>query len=423
MINEGLGKLEYVFLCSVFCDDHFFFLDVDLFVSSLFIKWCRTESELMDAIVRDALKELCSSDKENMIGMDRQVEEILSLLCIEYPDVRRIGIWGTAGIGKTTVAEKIFRRISVQYKTCVFLKDIHEQVEENGQVSVREELLSKLLEVEPSMMQNSYINPCFLRSRLQCKKVLVILDDVNDFRDVETFLENLNYFGPGSRIIITSRNRSVFGQTKIHHIYEVKPLDMSTSLLLLDTGTLGSVTSESVTSESVTSMSTADYRKQSLELVKFANGNPEVLKYLKNRSRGEWDQLLQEVLQTSPICIPRILRSCYGLVENEINIFLDIACFFRRMDKDNVAMLLDGCGFFAHVGFRSLVDRSLLTISHNLVDMQRFIQAAGREIVRQESPDVPGKRSRLWNPEDIMDVFLYDNVSHQSGQPLCLHSS
>lgn len=357
----------------------------------------------MREIVTDVSKVLCDNDKEKMIGMDPQVDEILSLLRIEPLDVHGIGIWGTAGIGKTAIAEKVFRRISVQYRTCVFLKNIHEQVEEKGQVTVREEFLSKILEVETPQLRVFDINKSFLRSRLQCKKVLVVLDDVNDFKDIETFSGNLKYLGRGSRIIITSRNRRVFVQSDMDHIYEVKPLDISMSLRFLDDGTL----------ESHTSTSSANHRKQSVELVRFANGNPEVLLYMNSRFHEDLDQLSQEVLQTSPMCIPRILRSCYGLDENEMNIFLDIACFFRKMDRDDVAMLLDGCGFFAHVGFRNLVDKSLLTISNNLLNMHRFIQATGREIVRQESANEPGKRSRLWNAEEIMDVFLNDSVSHQ----------
>lgn len=366
-------------------------------------KWRRSESELMRKIVRDVSKLLCDNDKEKMIGMDTQVDEVLSLLRIESLDVRGIGIWGTAGIGKTAITEKIFRRISVQYKTCVFLKNLHEQVEEKGQVTMREEFLSKILEVEASLLRIFDINKSFLRSKLRCKKVLVVLDDVNDCKDIETFLGDLKYLGGGSRTIITSRNRRVFVQTEMDHIYEVKPLDISSSLRFLDDGT---------------SMTSANYRKQSLELVIYANGNPEVLHYMKSRFQKEFDQLSQEVLQTSPICIPRILRSCYGLDENEMNILLDIACFFRKMDRDGVAMLLDGCGFFAHVGFRNLFDKSLLTISHNLLNMHRFIQATGREIVRQESGNEPGKRSRLWNAEEIMDVFLNDTVSHQLRQAL-----
>ncbi|OAO98039.1 WRKY19 [Arabidopsis thaliana] len=357
----------------------------------------KSESELIDEIVRDALKVLCSADKVNMIGMDMQVEEILSLLCIESLDVRSIGIWGTVGIGKTTIAEEIFRKISVQYETCVVLKDLHKEVEVKGHDAVRENFLSEVLEVEPHVIRISDIKTSFLRSRLQRKRILVILDDVNDYRDVDTFLGTLNYFGPGSRIIMTSRNRRVFVLCKIDHVYEVKPLDIPKSLLLLDRGTCQIVLSPEV------------YKTLSLELVKFSNGNPQVLQFLSSIDR-EWNKLSQEVKTTSPIYIPGIFeKSCCGLDDNERGIFLDIACFFNRIDKDNVAMLLDGCGFSAHVGFRGLVDKSLLTISqHNLVDMLSFIQATGREIVRQESADRPGDRSRLWNADYIRHVFIND---------------
>ncbi|CAF2042702.1 unnamed protein product [Brassica napus] len=334
----------------------------------------KSESELIDEIVRDALEVLRSNYKKNMIGMDMQIKEILSLLCTESQDVRRIGIWGAVGIGKTAIAEEIFHRISVQYETCVFLKDLHKEVELKGYDAVREEeLLSKLLEVEPDVIRTSNIKMSFLRSRLQRKSALVVLDDVNDFRDVETFAEMLSYFGPRSRIIITG-------------------------------------------------LSSELYKTLSLALVKFSNGNPQVLQFLSRSSR-EWKSLSKEIQKSSAIYIPGIFeRSCCGLDENEKSIFLDIACFFRKMDKDDVAMLLDGCGFSAHIGFKNLVDKSLLTISHNTVDMLWFLQATGREIVRQESIDRPGDRSRLWNAEDIRDVFL-DNIGTSDIEGLFLDMS
>ncbi|KAG2330525.1 hypothetical protein Bca52824_001705 [Brassica carinata] len=53
----------------------------------------KSESEFIDEIVRDALEVLRSNDKKNMIGMDMHIKEILSLLCIESPDVCSIGIF------------------------------------------------------------------------------------------------------------------------------------------------------------------------------------------------------------------------------------------------------------------------------------------------------------------------------------------
>ncbi|KAJ0243187.1 hypothetical protein HA466_0204060 [Hirschfeldia incana] len=355
------------------------------------------ESELIDEIVKDALKVIYSTDNEKMIGMNVQIKKVLSLLCIESPDVRSVGIWGAVGIGKTALAEDIFCRISVQFETCVFLKDLHKEVEARGQDSVTEDFLSKVLEVEPHVIRISGMEKSFLRSRVQRKKVLVVLDDVNDFRDVEIFLEELSYFGPGSRIIITSRDKRVFVLCKTDHVYEVKPLDLSTSLQNLDRGTY-------------------------TELLKFSNGNRQVLQFL-GRSKKEWKRLSQEIKSSSPIYIQGIFeRSCCGLDDIERSIFLDIACFFKRVNKNDVATLLDGCGFSAHVGFSSLVDKSLLTISHNMVDMPGFLQATGREIVRQESVDKPGDRSRLWNGEDIRDVFI-DNTGTSAIEGIFLDMS
>ncbi|CAH8286835.1 unnamed protein product [Eruca vesicaria subsp. sativa] len=220
----------------------------------------------------------------------------------------------------------------------------------------------------------------------------------------------LSYFGPRSRIVITSRNRHVFVLCKTDHVYEVKPLDFFNSLRLLDPGTFQSGLSHEL------------YETLSLELVKFSNGNPQVLQFLSRSSR-EWTSLSQEIQKSSAIYIPGIFeRSCCGLDDNEKNIFLDIACFFRRMDKDDVAMLLDGCGFSAHIGFKNLVDKSLLTISHNMVDMLKFLQATGREIVRRESIDRPGDRSRLWDAEDIKGVFI-DNIGTSAVEGIFLDMS
>ncbi|KAL6315948.1 hypothetical protein AAG906_013782 [Vitis piasezkii] len=82
-----------------------------------------------------------------------------------------------------------------------------------------------------------------------------------------------------------------------------------------------------------------------------------------------------------------------GLDDEEKNILLDIACFFKGEDKDYIMVILDGCGFFSLSGIRALIDKSLLTISwSNEIMMHDLIQEMGREIVRQQSLEEPGKR-------------------------------
>jgi len=43
--------------------------------------------------------------------------------------------------------------------------------------------------------------------------------------------------------------------------------------------------------------------------------------------------------------------------------------------------------------------------------MHDLIQQMGREVVRQESIENPGQRSRLWNPEEVYDVLTNNRVS------------
>jgi hypothetical protein len=43
-------------------------------------------------------------------------------------------------------------------------------------------------------------------------------------------------------------------------------------------------------------------------------------------------------------------------------VFLDIACFFIGIDRNDVIQILNGCGLFPKSGISVLVDRSLVTV-------------------------------------------------------------
>ena len=104
--------------------------------------------------------------------------------------------------------------------------------------------------------------------------------------------------------------------------------------------------------------------------------------------------------------IEEVLRISYdALDDKEKNIFLDIACFFKEEDKDYVIQTLDGCGFFPLCEIRSLIDKSLISIYENKLEMHDLIQEMGMEIVREQSFQELGKCSRLWFHEDISDVL------------------
>lgn len=63
-----------------------------------------------------------------------------------------------------------------------------------------------------------------------------------------------------------------------------------------------------------------------------------------------------------------------------------------------------------HVGV--LVDKSLIKINvYGYVTLHDLIEDMGKEIVRQESPKEPEKRTRLWFLDDIVRV-LKENTVH-----------
>jgi hypothetical protein len=99
-----------------------------------------------------------------------------------------------------------------------------------------------------------------------------------------------------------------------------------------------------------------------------------------------------------------------GLDEEQKDIFLDIACFYRGHLENVVAQTLDICGFSAHIGMEVLKDRALISISEGRIVMHDLIQEMGHEIIRQQCVIDPGKRSRLWKPEEIYQVLKKNKV-------------
>ncbi|KAL4356744.1 hypothetical protein AHAS_Ahas09G0117300 [Arachis hypogaea] len=128
--------------------------------------------------------------------------------------------------------------------------------------------------------------------------------------------------------------------------------------------------------------------------------------FLHLKSKTEWHSALQKLEKTPNPEIQNILRLSYdGLDEEAKQIFLDIACFFKRELVEYVVNLLDSYGLYAAIGMRSLLDRALIAISHNCVRMHDLIQELGWDIVCQQSSGNSENRSHLWDSNDIQDVL------------------
>ncbi|GAU19774.1 hypothetical protein TSUD_79000 [Trifolium subterraneum] len=95
----------------------------------------RPESTLVTEIVKDILKKLNScflSNYKGMTGIDIHIEQIQSLLLLELPTVRMIGIWGMGGIGKTTIASAVFEKLATQFCSKSIILNVQQEIERVG---------------------------------------------------------------------------------------------------------------------------------------------------------------------------------------------------------------------------------------------------------------------------------------------------
>ncbi|GAU19772.1 hypothetical protein TSUD_78980 [Trifolium subterraneum] len=357
----------------------------------------RPESTLVTKIVKDIVKKLnhsvtcVSSDYEGMTGIDNHIENIQSLLLLESPNVRIIGIWGMGGIGKTTIANAIFEKFATHFSSRSIVLNVQQEIERAGPDHVKSKYLSKLLGEDISSSEN---NP-----RLKRTKVLLVFDDVKDSDQLKDLIGTHSNFGQGSRIIVTSRDRQVLENANAHEIYQVREMDDQVSLQLFCLFAF----KQNHPKESFVSLTE--------KVLDYAKGLPLALKVLGSllygRTKEAWESELQKLRKLPDLNIFRLLKLSYdGLDEEQKDIFLDIACFHRGQYKKDVTLALDSCGFSAYIGMNVLKDRSLISISeYGEVWMHDLIQEMGHEIVRLQSVDDPGKRSRLWKPNDIYDVL------------------
>jgi hypothetical protein len=192
-------------------------------------------------------------------------------------------------------------------------------------------------------------------------------------------------------------------QLEVHKKYKVEELNNWESLRLFSYHAFGMALPRN------------DYQELSISAVKYAGGLPLALvvlgSFLKGRSIDEWKSELEKLRRTPHEKIQKILRISFDSLDSSTkDIFLDIACFFVDMDKEYAIKILDGCSFFPGIGMPILIQRSLVTIDcQNELKMHNLIRDMGREIVCEESPKYPGKRSRLWFHKDVLNV-LYKHM-------------
>ncbi|XP_028806080.1 TMV resistance protein N-like [Neltuma alba] len=150
-----------------------------------------------------------------------------------------------------------------------------------------------------------------------------------------------------------------------------------------------------------------DYLELSRRAINSAQNFPLAIKvlgsFLCGRSIPEWENALKKIPLDRLFDILKV--SFDGLRSNEKNIFLDIACFFNGLRKDDVIQILENSGLDPVIGIRILIEKSLVIEAEGCLRVHDSLQEMGKEIVFHKSPNDAGNRSRIWSLEDASLVL------------------
>ncbi|CAN6687314.1 unnamed protein product [Malus baccata var. baccata] len=381
-------------------------------ISGWHSKESKCESELIEKIVQSVWRKVQATftlldSSQKFVGVNFRLEQLSSLLAHDANDVRFIGITGMGGIGKTTLAKLVYDKIFHHFEVHCFLGNVREVSKINRTlIGLQKRLLLPMLKTKIEEIWDEECGSIFIKKCLRNKKVLLILDDVDDLKQLEVLAGNQSWFGMGSRIVITTRNEGLLVQHGIATSYKMRGLNDCEALELFSLNAFRKEQPEK------------EFLELSKHFLKYARGLPLVLKtfgsFLHTRGQDAWKSMLDNIHTVPNPTIFNTLKISYdGLEDMEKRVFLDVACFHKGKCMKQVIPTLDNSfEISSSIVIDLLIEKSLLSIekrvqyddSANVIGMHDLIQEMAWTIVGQESKE-PGLRSRLWLPDDIFHVF------------------
>lgn len=372
----------------------------------------KNEADLIHDLVKEVLSILNQTQllhvAKHPVGLDSQLRAIQELASNVVSDgVNMVGIHGMGGIGKTTLAKALYNKISYQFEAACFLSNVREASEKfNDLVQLQEKLLNEILRDNAWKVGNVHKGKNIIRDRLCSKKVLIVLDDVDKDEQLDALVGGRDWFGRGSNIIATTRDRHLLEKHSFDKLHPIQLLDPNESLELFSLHAFKQ------------NHPSSNYVDLSKFAVSYCKGLPLALvilgSLLHKRERIIWKSKLDELGNSLEAGVEAVFQISFkGLHDRVKEIFLDISCFFVGEDVNYSKDVLKACDLNPDYGIVILVDLSLVTVEDGKIQMHDLIQQMGRTIVRHESSE-PGKRSRLWEAEGAIKMLQEKSVSNLS---------
>ena len=189
------------------------------------------EAAMIEEIANDVLGKLLLTspkDSENFVGIEDHLAKLSVLLQLDAEEVRMVGLWGSSGIGKTTIARVLFQRLSRHFRGSIFIDrafvsktmEIFKAAnpdDYNMKLHLQRNFLSEIL--GKGDIKINHLNA--VGERLKNQKVLIFIDDFDDQVVLDALVGQTQWFGSGSRIIVVTNDKHFLRAHGIEHVYEV----------------------------------------------------------------------------------------------------------------------------------------------------------------------------------------------------------
>ncbi|GLJ28104.1 hypothetical protein SUGI_0552040 [Cryptomeria japonica] len=141
--------------------------------------------------------------------------------------VKIVGIFGLGGSGKTTLAKAIFNTKFSDYNASCFLYDVRESHVKRELQVLQTRLLKDLFHKEKKIQHidegRQLLKDSLTRAGSD-KRFLIILDDIDHEEQLRALLFQ-DLLGPGSLVIVTTRDKGVLISAEISNCYQMRTMD------------------------------------------------------------------------------------------------------------------------------------------------------------------------------------------------------
>ncbi|KAL3746403.1 hypothetical protein ACJRO7_015372 [Eucalyptus globulus] len=377
------------------------------------------ESQLVKEVFGRVMQVLKKDDQivtDKLVGIDLHVREMMRKLGVVHndgqmlkvcgKDVRVVAICGIPGSGKTTLAKVVFNKMHNLFDGCSFLEGINSERVEASQ----ERLIASLQKIKLERLNSCSDGIKKMESLFRKMKVLIVLDGVREVEQIEKLAGKLAWFGPGSRIIVTTDRKNVLkgfvGGAVEEYVGRMR--DHHALLLFRQYAFQGKPPAD-----------VHEFDSLSIDIVKAIGLHPKAIilqaSFLsqKRNDIDTWRYTLHFLRRRPPEGVATLFNDSYkSLDPDRQKIFLDIACFFVGEDKRIPTYMWKASDCYPPSGMNPLCNLHWLEDGeNNELRMDNLIRDFGRDIVKNK---VAHKRCRFWNHSDALSVLENSTVSFQS---------